>query len=398
MVVAAVVFSLTNRLLHLHFPIWVLAIAAAILVFVIMSTFLSNSSNDPTLYYIMTVVINVIVVLLMITLTGISNFIFSAHFSTPFAFGKPQLITTIIYAIITVFFAVQPLISDAKGYIGDIQSEKKLRTIKEIIDTGNIDDFIEVSDSNFELWKVRLINEQRSLLEYVVAQDKVAMAHVLLNGHKDLFKYTFSWDIKSQSMVEMLIEDGMSPDQAIQALTAYNKTELVKIVVEKYHPKFSSSVSYITKNVMHYKNDELLNYLVEKGLGKDLIQSNETLYGLGEKNDTTAVYQLMKKGFAVDPTDNRLIYWAIYNNNLPFLKVLFTYPFNVNASSDEYTNLENAIVGGHKEIVDFLLTLKPDIETLHTTKLNGETNALLLAERYKQTEMLEKLKRYIGQN
>ncbi|WP_168207901.1 hypothetical protein [Spirosoma sp. KCTC 42546] len=398
MVVAAVLFSLINRLLHLHFPIWILAVAAALLVFVIRSTFISTSSDDPTLYYIMTLVINLLVVSLMVTLTGISNLIFSSGPSIAFSFEKPQLITTIIYVTVTGFFAMQPLISDAKGYIDDSKNEKKLRDLKELIDTNNIEAFTEANDSNVELWKVKLIDEQQSLLEYLVAQDKVDMVNLLTKRHKELFTYTFSWDIKSLAMIQMLIENGMNPDQVIQELTVYNKTELVKIVVEKYHPKFTSSVSYITTNILHFNNDKLLDYLIENGLAKDLAQSNETLYWLGEKKDTTAIYHLIKKGFAIDTADNRLIYRAIYNNNLPFLKFLFTYPFNVNAFSDEYTNLENAITGNHKEIFDFLLTQDPDVKTLHSTKLNGETNALLIAERYKQTEMLEKLKRYAAKN
>ncbi|GAB4008300.1 hypothetical protein GCM10028808_14090 [Spirosoma migulaei] len=89
MVVAAILFSLTNKLLYLHFPIWILAVAATLLVFVIMSTFSSNSSDDPNLYYIMTLVVNLLVVSSMVTLTGISNLIFSSGPSIAFSFGKP---------------------------------------------------------------------------------------------------------------------------------------------------------------------------------------------------------------------------------------------------------------------------------------------------------------------
>ncbi|QHV95391.1 ankyrin repeat domain-containing protein [Spirosoma endbachense] len=403
MVVAAVLFSLINKLFHLHFPTWIVAVAAALLVFVFMFSFLEESLNrsnsgDSTLFYAITLVINLVVVIIMLTATGINKLIFSDAASTDFVFEKPQIITAIIYSITVAFFAAIPLISDGADYVNDIQNDRKLAAIREAITTDDSKAFTKINDETTELWKVVLPDEKNSLLDYLVAGDKIALVHILVKDHKELFGYTFEWHIKSPAMVQLLINDGMGINQIVEKLTKHDEAELVKTIVEKYHPTFNSSVSFITQNIMHHNNEKLLDYLIKNGLTKDLKQTSETLYWLVQKNDIESVGFLIDKGFSIDPSDNRLVYWAIYNRNLPFLKFLFSYPFDVNASSDEYTNLENAIIGNNEAIFDFLLTKNPDIKTLHPTKLNGITNALLIAERYKQTKMLEKLNRYATRN
>ena len=402
MVVAAVLFSVINRFLHLHFPIWVLAIAAALLVFVMMFAFLEDSSSkgsdDSALFYGATLIINSLIVVLMLTLTGVTKLIFKNPASIPFTFERPQLITTIIYLLVTIGFALIPVVSAGSNYMDDIQSENQLQALQEMIDTDNVDDFTEANNHIRELWKVKLVNEQQSLVEYLVAQNKTALVHVLTKSNKDLFTYTFKWEIKSPAMVQLLIEDGMNPNQVIKELTAYNKAELVKFTVEKYHPTFTGLVSYIAKNVMQYNNTDLLDYLIKNGLTKDLGQSHEAIYWLVQSGEIQAVKTLLEKGFHMDTTDNRLVYLAIEHSNLPLLEFLFTYSFDVNATYDEYTNLENAIISGNDAIFDFLLTQKPVVNKLHLTKLNGETNAFLIAEKYKRTAMLEKLKRYAPQN
>jgi hypothetical protein len=403
MVVAAVLFSLINKFFHLHFPTWVVAIAAALLVFVIMFSFLEesmnkNNSGDSTLFYTITLAINLVVVIVMLTFKGINKLIFSYTSSADFVFEKPQIITVIIYSITVAFFAAIPLISDGADYINDIQNDRKLSAIREAINTDNIEAFTKINGETAELWKAVLPDEKNSLLDYLVAHDKTTFVHILVKDHKELFGYTFEWHIKSPAMVQLLINDGMDINQIIEKLTDHDESELTKTVVEKYHPTFNSSVSFITQNVMRHNNEKLLDYLIKNGLTKDLKQTSETLYWLVQKNDIESVGLLIDKGFSIDPSDNRLVYWAIYNRNLPFLKFLFSYPFDVNASSDEYTNLENAIIGNNEAIFDFLLTKNPDIKTLHPTKLNGVTNALLIAERYKQTKMLEKLNQYAIRN
>lgn len=402
MVVAAILFSVINKMLHLHFPTWVLAIAAALLVFVMMFAFLEDSSSkgsdDSALFYSTTLIINSLIVVLMLTLTGVNKLIFKNPSSIPFAFERPQLITTIIYLLITSGFALIPVVSAGSDYLDDMQSENQLLALQEMINTDNVADFTEANENTRELWKVRLVNEQRSLLEYLIAQNKTAMVHVLTKNNKDLFTYTFKWEIKSPAMVQLLIDDGMNPNQVVEALTAYNNAELVKFTVEKYHPTFTSLVSYIVKNVIQNNNMDLLDYLIKNGLTKDLGQSHETIYWFVQSGDIQTTKILLEKGFHMDTSDNRLIYLAIEHSNLPLLKFLFTYSFDVNITYDDYTNLENAIISGNDAIFDFLLTQKPVVNKLHLTKLNGETNAFLIAEKYKRTAMLEKLKRYAAQN
>lgn len=54
-------------------------------------------------------------------------------------------------------------------------------------------------------------------------------------------------------------------------------------------------------------------------------------------------------------------------------------------------------LSGQEAMFDFLLTQNPDVKTLHQTKLNGETNALLIAEKYRRVDRLAKLKRCADQ-
>ncbi|MBD2703496.1 hypothetical protein IC229_22820 [Spirosoma sp. BT702] len=394
MVMAALFFSLINKLLQLNFPVWALAVGAALLVFVVMASLLTTSTTNQTFYYIVTLAINLLVAVLMLTVTGITNLIFRNVSAVDFSFGKPQIITLCLYGFVTAFFAAIPLFSQGSDYLNDVQNEKQLAKLKKVIDENDIETFTEIREENYELYKVNLPGEQRPLIEYLVAADKTEMVHVLTNHSREYFTYSLRWPIKSMAMVDMLITDGMNPNKIINELSLINQIELIKKVVNKYHPDFTTSVSFITENLLKHNNIDLLDFLLIHGLAADEAQSQDTIYWLADKNDIESIKLLIKKGFKLNTHDCRLPYLAISSHNLSFLKFLFTYPFDVNATCDEYTNLETSIISNDMAIFDFLLSRNPDINTVHVTKLNGETNALRIAERYNQTEMLEKLKQY----
>ena len=263
-----------------------------------------------------------------------------------------------------------------------------------MIDSNNTEDF-KTACLNSDLTSVRLPGQDQELVDYLVSKNKTALVHILIKNKPVVFSYAYTWDITSPQMVETLIKDGMNTSKAVQVLTAFNRTELVKATVEKYHPLFDTCVGLITQFVVEHGNMELLDYLIEHGLAKNNRQTEEAILHFSEQDNPEVIKTLIAKGFATDTADRGPVYWAVYHNNLPLLRFLVRSGFPVNGMYDEYTHLENAITGNQTEIVTYLLTLKPDITTLHFTKLNGETNALLMAERCKHPEMLEQLKQYL---
>ncbi len=404
MLIAAVIFNLVNKAFRLQFPAWVVATAAAIMVFVLMVALVGGGSKHGELdfsdlypvFYISTFIINVLVVLIMLSASRINKLIFKNQVTSEFVFGKSQKIATTIYTLAIVSCATLPFIRQGKAYISEKQTEKNLQTLKVVVDTDDKKAFEDEASQNYRLWEVKLPGEQKCLFEYLLTHNKPEMVHLLLKDKPEMFTYAFDWDIHSPEMLQTLMQDGMNANRAVDILTRSNRTDLVKKGVTQYKPRFDTLVSFITENVVNNNNTVLLDYLIQNGLTKEKDQTSETLYWLASENNFDAIKLLVNKGFAIDTANVSMIYSAIYNGNLPMLKFLFTYPFDVNTMNDEYTNVENAIIGDKQEIFDFLLTLKPDINTLHETKLNGETNALQIAERYKQLEMLEKLKRYAG--
>ncbi|GAB3988827.1 hypothetical protein GCM10028807_12330 [Spirosoma daeguense] len=394
-VITATLFSLTNRFLHLQFPVWALAIGAALLVFVVTVNLLTSTITNYALFYSTTVVINSIAVFFMVTLTGITRFVFGGITQSTFVFEKPQLIAISVYACITGVFALLPLFEKSSDYLTDIQNESKLSALEKIINTNDVERFAEIQSRNVDLWNVKLPNTPLTLIEYLVSKDKVDMVVVLVKADKNLFTYALDWPIKSKAMVDLLIKNGMNSNQVVDELSASNKTDLINYTVEKYNPDFRKSVSYITQNILQNKNITLFAYLLKNGLAKDTLQNAETIYSFIQKQDIETVIFLLENGFRIDTSDKRLVYLAIINDNLPLLTFLLNYQFDINAYYDEYTYLETAIISNRKAIFDLLLTRQPDIATLHITKLNGETNALRIAEKYQRADMLDTLKRYV---
>ncbi|GAB2579190.1 hypothetical protein [Spirosoma areae] len=405
MVVVAVLFSVINKVLHLNFPIWILAVAAALLIFVMMATFINGSSGkvtlgntvNSTLFYSTTLIINLLVVVLMLTLTGINKLIFSTPSSTPFAFEKPQLITTSIYLLITGIFAILPLISAGSDYMDETKKEELEATLKKAMTASTVDEFNDVYDGNSDLLFEKLPGEENSLLDSLVAQDKLAIVRTLADDNEGIAYYSDRLNIKSQAMLQLLLTNGLNPTRAVERLTAYNRTELVKFVVGNYRPKFDFTVSYITQHLMQYKNIDLLDYLIKNGLRNDPEQSRQTIYTFVEKNERESIELLLKKGFAIDTSDNRLITVAAQNNNLRLLETLFRFPFRLSVTDGEYTGLEMAIKNSNDQIFDFLLTQKPDLKTVHQTPHDGRINALSLAEKYQRADMVGRLNRYVAQ-
>ena len=406
MLIVTLFFRLTNALFRLNFPLWALALAAAVPVFAMMYAFVDGVNQKRSWvsfrgsnyegFLTTTLIINVVVSLNLWWVMVFTNLIFKNEPGLPFAFEKPQLIALGIYAALTLLFAIQPFINVGKAQLADFRSEKYSQKIKAIIASNNLEGFKKELENSLSPTEFKFQGEDRGLLAYLVAENKPELVAVLLKNHQSLLDHHRNWDIKSSEMIDVLVANGMNPNKIVEIFTASGQKDLLKVTIEKHQPDFTSEVPYITRNVMDHQDIELLDYLIAKGLTKKLDQTNETIEFFAQKEPFEILKFLIDKGFKVDPNDNRPVYWAIYNNDLPLLKHLFQSPFDVNKLQGEYTHLEDAIAGGKEEIFDFLLTQNPEVNTLHPTKLHGETNALLLAERYERPKMLEKLKNYIS--
>lgn len=405
MLVAALFLGVLNKIFGLHFPTWVIAFAAGVMVFVMLMSLIETSSmknGNTALYYSATLIINIIMIIIMLTFSGIGKLIFKKQTNTEFSFGKSQKMAAVAYCIAVGSLAAIPVLANGKEQLKDAISEKNKKHLKEAIDTNNKTAFKEALEENSNLAELRLSNyNTQSLFEYLVVQDKYELVDMLIKKDKTVLTFSIDWAISSPKMIKTLIDNGMTPAVVVEKLTYKNNTALAKMVVEQYHPQFDSAnnaiVEYITSNVLdHNNNPAMLDYLVEHGLAKNPLQTNEAIYYFIKKNDFTKVKMLVEKGFQIDTSQHAMMEKAISNENIEMINFLFELKFTINRPYNEYTYVEYAILSNAETVIDLLLKLKPDVTTLHPTYDEAAINALIMAEKYKQPVMLEKLKRYIA--
>ena len=405
MLVAALFLGILNKLFGLNFPTWAVSFAAGIMVFVMLMSLIETSSmknGNTGLYYSATLVINIIMIIIMLTFSGIGKLIFKKQTATEFSFGKSQKIAAVAYCIALGSLAAIPAIANGKEQLKDAISEKNKQHIKEAIDANNKSAFKKALEETSNLAELRLDNyTTQSLFEYLVVQNKYELVDMLIKKDKSALTYSIDWAISSPEMIKVLLDHGMSPVDVVEKLTYKNNTALAKMVVEQYHPKFDSGnnsiVEYISRNVLDYNNNPaMLDYLVEHGLAKSALQSNEAIYYFIKKNDFPKVKMLVEKGFQIDTAQHAMMEKAISNENIEMINFLFEHKFTINRPYNEYTYVEYAILSNAETVIDLLLKLKPDVTTLHPTYDEAEINALIMAEKYERMFMLEQLKRYIA--
>lgn len=402
--VTALLLRFLNRIFHLHFPVWVLGLAAGLFVMAVMYAWLDSMSRkdgwinfqqDDSWFLYATLIINTVVVLIVFGLLSFTGLIINSVPAEPFVFGRPQQLASGVYVALLLLVGLQPLVAGGNDYLADVRADAYRQKIKTIVDTNDDEAFTRETDEVPGIWDVRLPGEDRDLIDYLVAENKASLVGIALRKKKTLLDAPYRWDLKSAEMADTLIRNGLNPNELIQILTRNGQRDLVKTVVDQYHPTFDRAVAIITMNVVEKNDAGVMDYLIANGLTRHVDQTNEAIVFFAQKDNFEAVQVLVNRGFAVDPKDPRAVAWAIQNNNLPMLQFLFQFPYDVNQRNDEYTHLENAISSGNSDLVEFLLTQKPDVQTVHYTKLNGNTNALLMAERYKHPEMLVKLNAYL---
>ncbi len=407
MLAAAFVLGLVNRLFHLNFPTWLIGLAAGLLAGIIVYAVIEGSTNklgaSPELLYTTTFIIHVLLFLLLLTFSGIGKLIFRNAPAVPFHFEKPQAIAATIYTASILAFALLPLLAKGKAYLQDVADKKYTENLQMIINTNDTTAFKKALDNNYQLADVKLNDySTQSLFDYLLEHNKTALVKLLVAKNTNLVTYHSELNINSEAMLQVLLEAGLPTVDAIQQLTLKNDTALVKLTVEKFHPQFDTCKDYmvalITRDVLGHGNIDLLDYLIEHGLAKNISYSSNALYQYVEKNDLQTVQLLINKGFSLDTANSQIVEKAISNRNLPMLAYLFQYPFDKNKKVDGYSYLEKAILSNGDQLINFLLMQQPDVTTIHVTDGDGVTNALLLAEKYERTEMLAKLKRYVSQN
>lgn len=402
------IMALLNQVLRLRFSAITLSAAAGLLVFAMMSAWLDEVNSNrgwvsfreaPTDQYLVTLVLAGINVVLAALLSGVVWFFRRGKGAPPPLpvepqAGKLRFILAGIWLALTLAFGSLPFLRQGGEMIADAQNEARLRKLADVVARNDIPAFQKALDEDGRLWDRRLLGApDEPLFDELIRQDKVELAAVLLQENKLLFDYSFDWEIRSPAMVDMLVKQGMNRDRLTLELVETKDATLLQHMLERHRPLFFKWVDTMILVVMRDQNEAALELLVKHGIAGNAEQADAALTNRAHANDFAGMKLLVEKGFALNPKNTTIPYKAIYHANLPMLQwLLEQQPFNVNGKYDGYTHLEHAIIGGKKDIFDLLLSRNPDVQTLHETKLNGMTNALLLAERYKRPEMLAALK------
>ena len=394
---AALIFSLLNKVLSLNFPTWILAIAAALLVFIFLYAYINSIkySGNPTIYYTTTAIINSIIVVLMLTITGISQLVFRYPHTAAFSFGRPQSIATIIYCVLIGICIAIPLLRHGSEYISEAKAAKKLKKLQQAIDTNDVAGFEKEYEKNNNPGNIRLNNGFISVFNYLVDEDKKELVQIAIKKEKDFLADSDKWNIKSTDMLQLLVQNGLDINQAIFILVRHQQDSLVKWAVNKYQPTFAENADLIIKDLMQQRNMEMFDFLIANDFIKDKDACAVVLRDFVNNDDIESVKLLLEKGYPVETAYRGMVYSAVYSKSAEMMKLLLQYPFDVNKLYDEYTFLEYAAKSGYDDKVALLLTKNPDVQTLHTTKFDGAVNALILAEKYNHPGIVEQLKNYI---
>ena len=226
MLLITVLFRFVNALFQLNFPIWVLGLAAAVLVFAMMYAFLDSVNQKRSWvsfqggnyegFLTTTLIINVLVSANLLWIMVFTELIFKSGPVLPFVFKSPQIIATSIYAALTLLFAAQPFINVGKGYVADLKSEKYSQKIKTIITNNNVAGFKKELERSLSQHEFKLQGEDRGLLAYLVAENKPELVDMVLKNDKSLLNGHQRWEIKSSVMLDVLVTHGLSPNKIIE--------------------------------------------------------------------------------------------------------------------------------------------------------------------------------------
>lgn len=399
--------ALLNKVLQLRFSAMTVCAAAGVLVFAMMFAWLDEVDSNrgwvsfkeaPSQLYIFSLALAVINVALAGLISGVVRLYRRGKVAPPPLpvpaqppTGKRH-VAAAVWLVLTLVFGSMPLIRHGGQALADAQNEAYLQKLADIIARNDVPAFQKALAEDPGLWDRELPGVEDGLFDEVIRQDRVEMTSLLLQQNKLLFDYAFDWDLRSPAMADALIAQGMNRDRlALEAVESGN-IKLLEHVLVKHRPLFFKWVDTIILIVLREKNEDMLDLLVKHGIAGNAEQVNAALAARIHYKDLEGLKLLVSKGFPLNPENDTIPYLAIYQEHLPILQWLMQHPFDVNGKHDGYTHLEHAIIGGRKDIFDYLLTRNPDVETLHETKRDGMTNALLLAERYKRPELLAALK------
>jgi hypothetical protein len=257
-------FRLLNKYLALNFPLWVLGLAAAFLVFVILISFLGLfDSGDYDYYIYTTIVINLVTVGFMV----FSNYIFKDTAPVlPFVLGKTQIITIGFFIAILIGVALIPSLNSAGDVYTDYVNEKYTNKVLKIIETNDIEGFKKELETYKFIYKFKPKGKNSDLMEYLVGQNKTDLVDIAYQKLPNLKAYPYNFDIKSPEMIAVLVKNGLTASSILLPLIRANKNDLAKEYVTKYQPVFDSNSDIIIK-VLKEKNDsEMLAFLKEEGL------------------------------------------------------------------------------------------------------------------------------------
>lgn len=258
------VLRLLNKTFLLHFPLWAVCTASAILVWLVMFAFTQSSKNSVPDYFLWaSLAINIGILLFIV----FSDKVFtSTSDEIAFVWGKPQIIAIGVFALMMLGVGLIPVLNSADDVVEDYLNEKYERQMLEIIETNDIEAFKKKLENPTILDKYKLNHRSIKLIEYLVQENKPDLVDIAYQKAPDMKEYSYNFDIKTNEMVDVLVKNGLTSSDILLPLIRHNNESMVEYYIEKHNPVFDKD-SDIVEKVLIQKNDStMLSFLRHRGM------------------------------------------------------------------------------------------------------------------------------------
>jgi hypothetical protein len=255
---------LLNQRFLLHFPLWAVCTASALLVWLFMFAFTQASANAAPEYFLWaSLVINVGILLFIV----FSNKVFQPNPDLPpFVWGKQQALAIGLYILLLLSVGLIPLFNSAEDVLLDYRNEKFQKRLLNIIATSDTAAFKKALENPVLLDKYRLKNESISLIEYLVEENKADLVRLCYEKDPTLKDFSYNFKIKTHEMIDVLVQCGLQSSDILLPLIYHNSEFMVSYYIEKHQPVFDASSDIVFKKLNAKGDTAVLNYLIIKGM------------------------------------------------------------------------------------------------------------------------------------
>lgn len=257
-------FRLLNQRFGLHFPLWGVCTASALLVWLLMFAFTQASANAAPEYFLWaSLVINVCIWFFIV----FSNKVFQANPDIPsFVWGKQQAMAIGVYILLLLSVGLIPLLNSAEDVLVDYRNEKFQKRLLNIIATSDTAAFKKALEHPKLLDRYRLKNESIGVLEYLVEENKVDLVRLCYETDPTQKDFSNNYNIKTHEMIDVLVKCGLQSSDILLPLIYHNNEFMVSYYIEKHRPVFDSSSDIVFKKLTAKGDTTVLNYLISKGM------------------------------------------------------------------------------------------------------------------------------------